>query len=606
MSTASPNDEQGARRTIANLMAGRREGDPTWLQHSVSFRSRESIEEMGKALNMEYPYFLAVLSPERTFLHYVISGLICNVSLANRKQLEENVEALYKANVDTISKAYEENKDSFKQDIAACEKAAEAFFDKRHNGFAVNLDEILDRTPGAFDFLKHFTKALPASYSFNPHEAGMKLQAMFEEVYTCIKSNSNSRETAYVAGKIDTVALTDIRKVFTAICVDRIREQQIKDITKPVADGLIRNAISSGQLRALPQKSAEDCRYIVIAGVTAAGKTRLLDAIEKKGDGELPGAAKSLLKRLHLHKPVVRADSVMIDIDEFRDLDRILGRTDAEKADPKWGDKIHDECHIIRRKIMDEIEKKGRLGINYDVVLTTAHLSSRIRDWLIEDNKHVDMFFLYCDPEKALHNAEVRSERDGGYSLPVRTVLKSFKNLAHSFRYVFNMEIGEVRNLTVQIINTNKVDVTKPVNAAENLKDMKPILTADGTHGVQVHDFDDLWNVYSGFHIKSKAPANKHEGYYKLDERNLEELKNTVVASLRPHRVTFLSKKDPHHISAHKDASSDHLKGTTRSLFAEYPKLAELYQGQGVDIADGGSGLASRIRRDGKGRRRGE
>lgn len=493
---------------------------PTWAEHSV--RPYQSVMEMGTSLGSEYPYFEAVLTPERTFLHYLISTLICNVSIPDRKFLAEQVDRLYKAHVGEVTERYNDEKSALAGDKAGYLQEAASFFE-------------------------HKTKNAP--YGLGQQDP---LASQFEVVYQTIEKNMNDRRIAYMPGKIDRKGLNDFKKIFLAICGDEFERERIVTIAKQTAQKIIQAETKGGRLTPLKFYGRGQCRNTVIAGIMAAGKTRLLKHLQSSGQ-------------------IDRATSVVIDVDEFRDLDLIVDKSHDDPLTPRWGTRAHDECHMIRRKILDELEEKAARKQYPNMVLMTANLSPRIRRWITEGNPDTKLYFLYCDPKQAVNNAFERSKKDKRW-LPTESILTSFVNLAMSLRYLFGIEIGTGNNLSIEILDTTNARTTDQSDGTPITSDMKRILTADKSHGVQIFNLEQLIEAYRGFFINTQATSPHPRVLYQADHE--ADLYETVRASLRPHLVKFMGK---HGEYVEKPRETDEIPGEIPRTLASSSAFRNLF-----------------------------
>jgi hypothetical protein len=533
--------KRGAPPNFASQVSGHSQSKPlpTWAHYAT--RPPEQIAELAEAVKHPYPHFLAVLKPERAFLHYLISGVIANTQIEDKEQLRKIVRELYEENVDVIRQRYSGLKDSLEADIKGYSRNTEDYFTRRKAGIPTRedgLEAILSDSSANVSNGFSAARSDMISTSFSAFAMGSgKIKHVNHERDLAYDAIRHTNHTGHVQGASDTIDLKNQKRVFVAYCADRFLEEDIKAIVKPVADAAIQTAIKAGRLTPLPKmngssdKDADDCRIVVITGNIAAGKTRLLS--------KLKSPSKKFEEELGVEQPVDRKKFAMIDIDEFRDLDDILGEGKEKDRDPSWGIRVHDECHMIRRKIFDELESQEKKGIYTNVVLMTSHLSPRIYDWMTAGNKNIDVYCLYCEPDNAIKNARLRSQRDKGYDIPKYSILSSFRDLAITLRVLFTEETEEKSKMRLRLIDTSKVDTRKSADAVDGMDHARLIMSADADNGVQIRDFDSFVRVHKGYCINPGSRHHRAESGQLFQNLNAEKFTSELRAMLREHNVHF-------------------------------------------------------------------
>lgn len=383
-----------------------------------------------------------------------------------------------------------------------------------------------------------------------------KTEKTFETLYQTIEQNINKRHNRYLPGRLD-AEHNDFKSVFVAAAVNTLEQQLSEDVAKDVAHKIIEKALRAHRLQRLPTSPKDQCKNVVITGNIAAGKTVLLE-------------------RLIAQKKIDRSKCAMIDIDEFRDLEQVVAKNYEGDAEQKsWGTRAHEECHMIRRKILNLLEEKAEKGCLPNVVLMTAFLSSRIRRWLTEGNPKTHMYLLYCTPERALKNAHERSKQDGRW-IPTERVLDTIGNLATTLGYLFSMESGEGNRLSMEVIDTSDTTIAvgkqgKPVMSGEEI-----VAIADQASHVQVFKPDTFLDIHKAYYINTAAQSADPKELYKLPKET--ELRRDVLTNLLPHRVTFHGKNG---MSAIKPAGQNHVsQGAIHSVMAGSDALQFLYGGR--------------------------
>jgi len=524
---------------------------PTWAEFStIPF---QTVQEIGAALSANYSYFLAPLTPERTFLHYLISSVICNVELEKPGDLETIVKKLYEDNIDSFKRHVDGLKPLLDNDLKHHRKMAEAYYAFRS---------------------EHPREDLPQESPLSVFAADM--DAAIAKIY----ENRNNPKDPYIPGTTAGSGNVDpklklVSHVFAVGWEAHWAKLQSEDLAKKAAKKIVKGAIAAGKLKEAPylERSA-DAHNIVLTGITAAGKTRLMAQMEKEGK-------------------IDRKKSVVIDIDEFRDLDSILETPNTKTSDPYWGARVHDECHMIRRKVLDELTEQATKSRSnphprhHNVVLMTAHLSQRMRDYLFTENKHTDVYFLYTKPERAIQNAHIRAQKHDGYSLSPATILKSFQNLAESMGFVLTEEVNPHSNVSIKVLDTSKVEYTE--DGLADITKAKPVLETEKSHGVVIYNINTLMEIFKGWYIDPKAP--RHSKYrFDIKEHEWGEFYDRVRACLFPHRVTLVGKFNERII---KQPGEDEFKGETAQRIANYSdafRVLYVERNQKGPYANGGLG----------------
>jgi hypothetical protein len=517
------------------------ENPPSWAAHLANpARSYASMQEIGMASGDEYRHFSAVLSPRRTFLHYLISEMICSVSVPNKEFLAEQVNRLYQQHADKACALYEEvNSKIFADRRETYRQLADEYFEnKKHNrAFTSSISGLILLDEHIFDWLvspQQRAKEITIDTSIRDYWK-LKIKDALAELYSNLERSMNDPHLDYIPGGIDSNGLNDFKKVFVAAFVDRAEQKQIESVTRSFARNIIQEEIKKedGPLKRLPRHyDQSNCKHTVITGVMAAGKTVLLKQLEAQGK-------------------IDRRDCVMIDIDEFRDLEKIIKpeATIAPGDEKAWANRAHEESHMIRRKILDRLDemakppkaKKGEKQIRAlypNVVLLTSFVSPRIRHWLTEGNPETKVYALYCAPDQALKNAYERGIREKRY-LSTELVLESIKDLSTTVRYLFGVETGTGNNLSLEVIDTTNAIIKDgpkgphdPVMIGE-----RQVLRADRKHQVQVFDANALKDIHRAYYINSKATSPNDSLLYSIPDDS--KLRSQMLASMRPHKVSF-------------------------------------------------------------------
>jgi len=368
---------------------GSNDTPPTYAAHCIG--PLTEVEEIGKALGSPYPHFHAVLTLERNFLHYVISGLVCNAAIPNKDYLFERTEQLYNAYVGKL-----EEPDLFERIKKIGESAREYYQNKKH-----------------------------------AHSTEKPAPSEWEEIYRILR---RSLYTGYLPGMKNT-ALNTLEKVFCRICESQFVRREYEKGARNLANAVIQEEIDAGRLKALPQYGKDERFNIVLAGIIAAGKNYFLDRMINEGQ-------------------VKRADFAYVDLDELKDLRLIVDKADDLPSQPdSWNKRAHDECHMIRRKTFDELESMAKNGRAPNVLMMTSLLSERVLDWLTYDNPKTNLYLFYCDADQALQNSLKRNQ-NGGRRMSTQVILESVNNLARSTAYILYQTTSSKHNLFIQMEDT--------------------------------------------------------------------------------------------------------------------------------------------------------
>jgi hypothetical protein len=488
---------------------------PSWEAHLYrpDNRSYMSVMEVGKGTGHEYPHFFAVLTPERAFLHSLVSELICRVSMHDKEALASNVDRLYRTNKSEALAKFKSKLTDLGKTDTVYRDIARAYIKHRQSngeiGFVIDRQKFRQRgaTPDErrrMDMLaltpektkedsapqkKPAVKMGEDDYEYHITFA---LKERLDQIYASIEATINRTDRDYQPGKYDKRHLTDFEKIFVAAFSDDIARRLIDGQMNELARDIVDRELDSGRLRSLPYSTApKQCRHTVITGVMAAGKSALLDELMHSPDPQ---------------KRIDRSRSVMIDIDEFRDLEHII-EADNKSADGQkkaWANQTHEECHMIRRKILDRLKELGEKNNYYpNVVLMTSFLSERVRRWLTDGNPITKVYAVYCDPSRALHNAHQRAQKDHRW-ISTQRIVESVRDLATTVRYLFAVETGD-NNLDLEIIDTTKANFEMGPDRKLQFTDKETVLRANSTEHVRIYNLDRVVDIHRAFYINPHA-----------------------------------------------------------------------------------------------------
>lgn len=448
---------------------------PTYAEHSM--RPLTEIEEIASALKVPYPHFLSVLTPERNLLHYIISGLVCNASLENKEELFAHTARLYDANVEALRDIHRGSKDEIDSEREAVGDHASRYFEYRRHTQS------------------HVQGEMPAEW-----------EVFFEDKFNqLMKSNYEGYLPGMIHGSLDTLP-----EVFRVLSQNDYERSENERIAWEVAQAAIKRDIQDGRLKPLPEYSSQDRMNLVMAGVIGSGKNHFLMKMEKEG-------------KIH------RRDYAFIDLDDYKWFDRIVQR-DHDAPEPTWNKRAHDECHMIRRKIFDELEAKAQLGQSPNTLLLTSHLSQRALQWLTHDHPRVNVYLFACEPDRALLNTAERhqSNHEGkpGRRMSTKAVLESERNIAVSVGYLMFQTTGGNR-LYIQLEDTS--------HARDVGGKSSTVLKTHASNAVHVYDVQGLVDTLKGYYIDMDA-TSPQTAFVNV---NQEELMQRASAVLKPHEVMF-------------------------------------------------------------------
>lgn len=575
---------------------------PTWVK-STTGRSYNAVLELGAALGENYPHFLAVLRPETAFLHYLISRMICNVVLfskgdPDKRDLEPHVDRLYKEYLKSALKHYKDKKQEIADNVNGRRANAESYYAFRQShtteAVATTADEAAAKQ-AEFELFKntHGINITRKYQSDTPANQALAQQREFETLKTKYDLiDKRIREGKYTPGEKDKAGLNTFEKVFVAACSDAMEQKEINAIAYQTAGSTIKTEIKAGRLTQLPFHPTRETQNIVIAGNITAGKTHLFEN----------------LQRTRGKHRVDRTKCAVIDIDEFRDLDHIVGyeRLCLDNGPiAKWADWAHDECQMIRRKIFDELDRKaqkaGGIGESPNVVLMTSHLSPRARRWLMTGETKA--YFLYRNPVQSVNRAASRSQKTGHWQcdhwVDTPTILGSFKNLAESLFYAIKEELGPDSRLTIEVQDTSQrrlSDMGADANAQTIMggtaigldiqEERKTVLKAD-KNGIQMYDPETFWLILKGKYINKNLDAPRPAQLY--NDHDQRAFYNSVVALIKPHTVDFYAPNNPHQKIGTKPPGFETAKSppqTTAQMREVARRLGTLYQNEQANLAN--------------------
>ncbi|MFW0777902.1 MAG: zeta toxin family protein [Rickettsiales bacterium] len=570
---------------------------PSWADHCEEGLPHSSVMEIGTATGEDYPYFRAVLKPERVFLQYLVAQTICNASITDKAHLEAIVGRMYKERLNDFRIAFEEEGAIEPDSLEERKRLAEEFFDhkKMSKPYTVKdistnsqydhisssqIDEMVESLrESGFDGTENEARAIVCGHlkSIEMFEDEDYAEYNFEEVKQTLASFEQTYDKilltigkGYMPGSIDTGNLAGFKDIFVAAVTNDWVQKKREAFAKGFAKKAINEEIDAGHLKGLEPVAAKDRHNTVITGNIASGKTTLLARLERKGE-------------------VNRKNSIMIDIDEFRDLENIVGNdmsdvdfiahpnSKHENKEKDAGLRAHEECHQIRRKILDIIDEKTKADQSPNVVVMTALVSPRMRKWLTDGNPNTKVYMLYNDPDTALKNAYDRQNLIDR-SVSTRRVLASNKNTADALHYIFCVETERGNNLSLEVIDTTDATVTDGKSGAI-MKGDKVVVRADSEHKVHIYDIDRFRRIYEGRYIDVDAKRPDKKKLYKfLPEA--ESLEKNYRLLFRPHEITFHARKGQRDLEATKPAGSDQITdGYFHTVMQSAPGLKSIYSG---------------------------
>ena len=452
---------------ISTLEVGSKGLLPTYAAHST--RDMGPIEEIASALNAPYPHFLAVLTPERNFLHYILSGLVCNGSFATKDELFEHATRLYDANIEYVRQEYSQQAANISSRKNAIGELADEYTISRKFNLSIS-EQILE-------------ECLP----------------FFEEKYNTLMGRIY---TGYLPGMIDS-DLDTLEKIFRVICEDECEREENQGIAWQIAQKVIHEDIAAGNIPALSEYDKDERLNVVMAGVIGSGKNYFLKKMEDEGT-------------------IHRKNFAFIDIDDLKWYDKIVIR-DSHAPIPIWNKIAHDECHLIRRKIFDELDAKAKTGKAPNTLLLTSHLSERALNWLTHENPRVNIYLFTCTPDYALRNTLSRTQ-EGGRRMSTESVLYSVKNLATSTAYMLFQTTGG-----------NRLFIQQEDTSEARTQGSKTVFKTHAGNELHIYDLQALIDSLKGYFVNGKAHGPE-EAYLPFDS---EDLNKRVKAVLRPHEIMF-------------------------------------------------------------------
>lgn len=476
---------------VANLRLGSSHIHPTYASHLAQGVKFEHVEEITSATGSHYPHFHAPLSPQRNFLHYIMSSLVCNAEIPNKEYLFAQTERIFNAHVEEFTARYERAQGEIMQEKDRVGDLARAFTAKKRFPRAPNVE-------------------VPPQY-----------EAFFEETFKKIKVHFSQRQHNHYHTP---------DALFAAACEHENLRWNNDQFAKNAAHNLIGREIADGRLTKLAEHDVEHRHNVAIAGVVGAGKSVFYDTLKLR-----------------------REDHAFVDLDEFKECKLLVDRTqDDPSHPPSWNKRTHDECHLIRRKIIDELMEKARTGKAPSLLLMASQLSPRVLELLTYDNAKTNSYLFYCDPDRALKNTMHR-HLAGGRRMSTESVLKSAQNLSDSVRGLLPYTITSVGPEAVQ--SRMFLEMKDSTRARTEGNGVTTVFSADAHNGLHMYDIDRFIQSLDGDSINLKA-TSPDEAYHKRERREvIEQAANLLL----PHRVTFYSKdKTPY---ALKEAETTDIRG---------------------------------------------